>query len=256
MSYEPTRPLPNNGWQSPPTSVQAQPRRRRRRWPFVLLTLLIVLVIVACVGDRVACAYAENDMATQVQNNGFPVKPHVTIEGIPFLTQLAAKDFNDVVISASNVPAGPLTISSINATLHGMHLIDGFSGARIDTIDGTVLITFGALASAGGIPSGITLSAGSSPDSINASISILGFNTSVTAQLTRLSATKFNVAVTQAGDIPTSVLGNLASFDINVPSNVLPAGVTIQSVTVTQQGVVATITGKNTTLTQNTTLSQ
>ena len=250
MSYEPTRPLPNNGWQSPATSMQAPLRRRRRRWPFVTLIVLIVLVIVACVGDRVACAYTENDMATQFQSNGFPVKPHVTIEGIPFLTQLAAKDFNDVVISASNVPAGPLTITSVNATLHGVHLIDGFKGARIDTINGTALISFGALASAGGIPSGITLSAGSSPDSINASISVLGFNTSVTAQLKRISEYKFNVSVTSAGGIPTSVLGNLASFDISVPSNVLPVGVSIQSVSVTQQGVVITITGENTTFTQ------
>jgi len=249
MSYEPTRPLPNNGWQSPPTSMQA-PRRRRRRWPFVTLIVLIVLVIVACVGDRVACAYAENDMASQFKSNGFPVKPHVTIEGIPFLTQLAAKDFNDVVISSSNVPAGPLTITSVNATLHGMHLIDGFTGARIDSIDGTALISFANLASAGGIPSGITLSAGSSPDSINAAISILGFDTSVTAQLKRVSEYKFNVSVTQAGDIPLNQLGNLASFTITVPSNVLPAGVTIQNVSVTQQGVVITITGENTTFTQ------
>jgi hypothetical protein len=250
MSYEPTRPLPNNGWQNPPTGMQARPRRRRRRWPFVTLFVVIVLVIVAGVGDRVACAYAENDMANQFKSNGFPVKPHVTIEGIPFLTQLAAKDFNDVVISSSNVPAGPLTITSVNATLHGMHLIDGFKGARIDTIDGTALISFGNLASAGGIPSGITLSAGSSPNSITASVSILGYDTSLTAQLKRVSEYKFNVSVTSAGDIPLNALGNLASFTITVPSNVLPAGVTIQSVSVTQQGVVVTITGENTTFTQ------
>jgi DUF2993 family protein len=245
MSYDPTRPLPNSGWQSPPA---AAPRRRRRRWPFVLLTIFIVLVVLACVGDRVACAYAENDMANQVQSNGFPVKPHVTIEGIPFLTQVAAKDFNEVVINASNVTEGPLTIASINATLHGMHLIDGFNGARIDTINGSALITFSALAKAGDIPDGITLGAGSGPNTIKASISILGFSTSVTAQLTRVGASKFNVAVTSAGDIPTSVLGNLANFTVNVPQ--LPAGVTIQSVSVTQAGVVISIVGKNTTLTQ------
>jgi len=247
MSYEPTRPLPGN-WQSP--AAMAPPRRRRRKWPLVTLIILIVLVILAGVGDRVACAYAQNDMASQVQSNGFPVKPHVTIDGFPFLTQLAAKDFNEVVISASNVTAGPLTISTINATLHGMHLIDGFNGARIDTIDGTALITFADLAKAGGIPSGITLSAGSSSNTITATVSILGFDTSVTAKLTRLSADKFNVAVTSAGDIPTSALGNLASFDVTVPTSLLPAGVSIQDVAITQQGVQITITGKNTTLTQ------
>ena len=51
-----------------------------------------------------------------------------------------------------------------------------------------------------------------------------------------------------AGGIPTEVLGNLANFTINIPK--LPAGVTIQSVTVTQQGLQITAAGQNTTLSQ------
>jgi LmeA-like phospholipid-binding len=244
MSYEPTRPLPNT-WQA---QNAAPVRRRRRRWPIVTLIVVILLVILAVAADRVACAVAENKMASQIENAGFPAKPHVTIDGFPFLTQLAKKDFNDVVISASNVTEGPLQIASVNATLHGMHLIDGFTGARIDTINGTALITFDALASAGGVPQGITLTPGSSPDQINANIDILGYNTSVTAQLSRVSADQFNVRITSAGGVPTSLLGNLVNFTTTVPK--LPAGMSIQSVSVTQQGVVITITGQNTTLSQ------
>jgi LmeA-like phospholipid-binding len=211
--------------------------------------IVIVLLALAVGADRLACFAAENDMANQVQQNGFPVKPSVTIEGFPFLTQLAAKDFNEVVISASNVTEGPLTISSIKATLHGMHLIDGYNGARIDTIDGTALVTFTALANAGGIPSGITLGPGASPSQIQATINvpILG-NQTVTAQVTKTSPTQFNVRVLNADNIASSLLGNLANFTVNVPK--LPAGVDIQSVTITQQGVLITITGHNTTLTE------
>jgi LmeA-like phospholipid-binding len=244
MSFEPTRPLPNT-WQA---ERGAPGRRRRRRWPIVTLIVVILLVILAVAADRVAVAVAENKMASQIENAGFPAKPHVTIEGFPFLTQLAKKDFNEVVISASNVTEGPLEIASVNATLHGMHLINGFTGARIDTINGSALITFGALASAGGVPQGITLTAGSSPDQINANIDILGFDTTVTAQLRRVSADQFNVRVVSAGDIPTSVLGNLVNFTTTVPK--LPAGMSIQSVNVTQRGVMITITGQNTTLSQ------
>jgi hypothetical protein len=246
MSYEPTRPMPA-GWQSP---TYAPPRRRRKRWPLITVITVIVVLVLAVVGDRVAAAAAENNMADQIQQSGFPAKPHVTIEGFPFLTQLLAHDFNDVVITASNVTEGPLTIASVNATLHGMHINGSYSGATIDTIDGTALITFPALASAGGIPSGITLSAdGSSNNEIKANVNLAGiFNTTVVAQLTRVGADKFNVQVVSAGDVPTSVLGNLANFTVSVPK--LPAGVSIQSVSVTQQGVVITITGHNTTLSE------
>src|ERR1700678_2204950 len=189
-------------------------------------------------------------MADKIQQNGLPVKPHVSIEGFPFLTQLAAKDFNDVVISASNVTEGSLTIASINATLHGMHLIDGYSGARIDTLNGTALITFGALATAGDIPSDIKLGPGADSNEIKASVDVplLG-NQSVTAQVTKTSASQFDVAVVNADGIESSILGNLANFKVNVPQ--LPAGMNIRSVAVTQQGVLITITGQNTTLTQS-----
>jgi hypothetical protein len=246
MSYEPTRPMPT-GWQSP---AYSSPRRRRKRWPIITLVTLIVLLGLAVAGDRIAAAAAENNMADQIQQSGFPVKPHVTIEGFPFLTQLLAHDFKTVVISASDVTEGPLEIASMNATLSGMHINGSYSGATIDTINGTALITFPALASAGGIPSGITLSAdASSNNEIKANVNLAGiFSTSVVAQVTRVGAKKINVQVVSAGDVPTSALGNLADFTISVPE--LPAGVSIQSVSITQQGMVVTITGHDTTLSE------
>jgi hypothetical protein len=248
MSYEPTRPLPS-GWQSqdyqPPA---ASVRRRRKRWPIITGIVVIVVLGLLVGADRIANAVAENQMASQIQTSGFPTKPNVTIQGFPFLTQLAARDFNQVDINASNVTEGPLVISSLHATLHGMHINGGFKSATIDTIDGSALITFGALANAGGIPGGITLGPGNSPDEIKANIDLAVISDTVVAKLTRVSATKFNVAVVDAGGVPSSVLGNLANFDVSVPQ--LPAGVAIQNVTVTAQGVVITITGHHTTLSE------
>jgi hypothetical protein len=231
-----------------PVPVASRPRRRRRRWPIVTSIIVIVLLGLAVGADRLACYAAENDMASQVQQNGFPVKPHVTIEGFPFLTQLAAKDFNNVVITASNVTEGSLTIASITANLHGMHLIDGYKGARIDTIDGTALITFSALASAGSLPSAVTLGPGSAPDQIQ--ISALGTSVAA-AQVTRTGTNQFHVAIQEGSGLASLIgnIGNIGSFTVNVPD--LPAGVQIQSVAVTKQGVQVTITGHNTTLTES-----
>jgi len=232
----------SQGYQDRPGRV----RRRRRKWPLITL---IVIIIVLVGGDRVACAIAENQMASQVQQQGFPAKPHVSIEGFPFLTQLAAKDFKTVVISASNVTVGPLEISSLNATIHGMHINSSFSGATVDSINGTALITFGALAHAGGIPQGIQLTA-DGPRDVKATINVAIITATVVAQVTKTGPYQFNVKVVQATDVPSSVLGNLANFNINVPKSALPAGLTISSVSVTQKGLQVTVTGHNTTLSQ------
>jgi len=226
-------------------------RRRRRRWPLITL---IVIIVVLVVGDRAANAYTENQMASQVQSSlGLSGKPSVTIQGFPFLTQLAARDFRTVDVSASNetikatsVGSGLLEIASLTAALHGMH-IHGLNSATVDQFTASALITFTALGNVGGIPQGITLSA-DGPNQIKADISIGPLSDTAVAQVTRTGSNQINVKIIDAGGIPTSVLGNLANFSFSIPK--LPAGVTIQNISVTQQGLRITAAGQNTTLSQ------
>src|SRR6266496_723166 len=233
----------NQGYQEPPAGM----RRRRRRWPWITL-LVIVLVLV--VGDRAANAYAEDQMASQVQSSlALSGKPHVTIQGFPFLTQVAARTFNTVDVNASNETAGPggqLEIASLTATLHGMH-IHGTNSATVDQFTASALVTFTALAHAGGIPQGITL-ASDGGNQIKATVDILGFSSDATAKVTQVGDDKINVKITDFGGVPADVLGSLTDFTFSIPK--LPAGVKIQSVNVTQQGLRITATGQNTTLSQ------
>src|SRR6478609_1254090 len=229
--------------QGPPARV----RRRRRRWPWITL-LVIVLVLVG--GDRAAKAYAENQMASQVQSSlALSGKPNVTIQGFPFLTQAAASNFKTVDVNASNETAGPggqLEIASLTATLHGMH-IHGTNSATVDQFTASALVTFTALAHAGGIPQGITL-APAGPNQLKATVDILGFSSDATAKVTQAGNNKINVKITDFGGVPADVLGSLTDFTFSIPK--LPAGVKIQSITVTQQGLRVTATGQNTTLSQ------
>ena len=233
----------NQGYQGPPARV----RRRRRRWPWITL-LVIVLVLVG--GDRAANAYAENQMASQVQSSlALSGKPNVTIQGFPFLTQVAARTFNTVDVNASNETAGPggqLEIASLTATLHGMH-IHGTNSATVDQFNASALVTFTALAHAGGIPQGITL-APAGPNQLKATVDILGFSSDATAKVTQVGSNKINVKITDFGGVPADVLGSLTDFTFSIPK--LPAGVKIQSISVTQQGLRVTATGQNTTLSQ------
>src|SRR6201989_543577 len=226
---------------------RARVRRRRRRWPWITL-LVIVLVLVG--GDRAANAYAENQMASQVQSSlALSGKPNVTIQAFLFLTQVAARTFNTVDVNASNETAGPggqLEIASLTATLHGMH-IHGTNSATVDQFNASALVTFTALAHAGGIPQGITL-APAGPNELKATVDILGFNSDATVKVTQVGGDKINVRVTDFGGVPADVLGSLTDFTFSIPK--LPAGVKIQSISVTQQGLRITATGQNTTLSQ------
>ena len=260
MSADPTRPLPE-WWQTPGPPSSEPPtfvvRKRRRRGPLIALITVIVLLVLLVVSDRVANAYAENQMASQFQSSlGLSGKPHVTIQGFPFWTQLIAHDFNQVDITASNetinsvnAGGGALEIASLNATLHGLHF-QGFSSnsATVDQFNATALITFTALGNVGGIPQGVTLTP-DGPNQVKATLSLGPLSASAVAQVTQSGPNQIHVHVTDFGGIPANQLGNFGDFTISIPK--LPSGVTIQSVSVTQQGVQVTITGHDTTLSQN-----
>ena len=210
-----------------------------------------MIIVLLVVGDRAANAFAEDQMASQFQSSlELSGKPHVTIQGFPFLTQLAARDFHQVDINASNETAGPggqLQIQSLTATLHGMH-IKSAKSTEIDDFSASALVTFSALAHAGNIPDGITLAA-DGPNRIKATIDLgpLGSGTAI-AQVTQVGSSKINVKLLDAGGLPTDALGSLVNFTISIPK--LPAGVKIQKISITPQGLRLTATGHNTTLSQ------
>jgi hypothetical protein len=194
-------------------------------------------------------------MASQVQSSlGLSGKPDVTIHGFPFWTQLIARDFKTVTITASNetinnasAGGGALEIASLDATLNGVH-IHGRNSATVDQFNATALITFTELGNVGGIPQGVTLT----PDGgnqVKATINLGPLSASAVAQITQSGANQINVKVINLGGIPASALGNLSDFNVTIPK--LPPGVSIQSVSVTQQGLQVTIAGQNTTLSQN-----
>jgi DUF2993 family protein len=217
--------------------------RRRHRGLTITAVVVVVLLILLVVADRVAAGIAENEAASQIKSAGFPVKPKVTISGFPFLTQLASRDFRKVNISASNVKEGPVDIASINATGQGVHLTSSFNGATVDQINGTALVTFAGLSSAAGLGDGITLS-NAGNNKIKATINLGFVSGDAIAQVTRHGSHQIEVKVIDAGPIPQSVLGNLADFTVNLPS--LPAGMTVQSVSVTGQGLLISISGSHT----------
>jgi hypothetical protein len=212
---------------------------------FTVIVLLILLVI----GDRVALAVTENDMASQFRASGLPVKPSVTIEGFPFLTQLAAKDFNKVDISASNVPAGPVTINSIHATINGLHIssYSSTASAKVDHMTATAFISLGALAAAGGVGGGTGITV--TPDGANKvkiTAGLGGFSDTEEAQITQTGPQTISIKVLPSNSAVGSLLSSFGSFSFSLPPGV-PASLRITSLTLNSQGLTVSAAASNAT---------
>lgn len=226
------------------------PRRRRRRGLIALVTSLVILVVLAVVADFAAKAYAENQIASQIQTSAkLQGKPAVSIEGFPFLTQVAAHDLKAIDISASNVGAGKFTISSIKARATGVRPSSSFNSATIDQINGSALITFASLENALGLQGIATISADpqAGPNAVQISADILG---SVSGQVQVTGPNQVTLRMGSLSGLGSLLAGALPAQTqvIDIPK--LPAGLTVRSVMVTSQGVVATASAQHTTLSQ------
>jgi hypothetical protein len=168
-------------------------------------------------------------MAGQFTANGFPVKPSVTIEGFPFLTQVVGRDFRQVDISASNIPAGPVTISSLHATLKGMHLNGSYNGATIDRITATAFVSFGALAAAGGLGNAVGITATQDgTDKLKVTASLAGQEIgSEEAQIKQTGPQQITVSVLPNGSglagLLGSALSSFSTFSFTLPNGVPPS---------------------------------
>ncbi len=230
------------------------PVRARRRHPLrTVIIVLIVLLGLLVALDFAARAIAQNKVASEIQQQGFPKKPSVSIQGFPFLTQVISHDFKDILISSSDITEGPLQIQSINATMSGVHVNSSFQGGTVDHLNGTMTVTFPALASAmtsqagalgSLVGSGLTLSDAGNNE-VKTSLNLLGGLASGTAvwQVTRTGHNDIHVHLVSSSGIGSSVLSGIS--DITVPLPALPMGMTIQSISVTPTGLVAVVTGQN-----------
>jgi hypothetical protein len=234
--------------QQPPVGQSRPPKRRHRgrRWLIALVVLILVLVAV----DFGAKAFAENAIATKIDSSGLGTKPSVDIEGFPFLTQVASRDLSQIDINASNFTVKQVVISSLHATATGVRPNASFNGATISKINGTVVVSFMTVTKLIPIP-GLTVTAdpADGPDAIKFNSSLGG----ATGKIEQLSPNTIKVDVGNLTGLAglASLIGGstiASSYTFTIPT--LPAGLVIRSINVTAQGIVATASAQNTTLSQ------
>jgi hypothetical protein len=226
--------------------------RRRRRGRGLIVTIIVIVVLLVA-ADFAAKAVAENVLASKIEQQGLSTRPDVTIDGFPFLTQVARRDFSQVQISASNVHAGPVTFTTIDADATGIRLSSySFNSGTIGQLSGTALIDFSSLGNAmtsqvgalgtllGG--AGLTLTA-AGPSEVRASLNLIVAAGSAVWQISRVSASQLNIRLVSSSGLPASLLSSIQDITLQIPR--LPMGLTIDSVQVTPAGVVGTVSGQD-----------
>ncbi len=201
---------------------------------------LLAVLVALLAADRVAAGYAEDWLAARIGSQGFAARPQVTIMGFPFLTQAAARRLGQVMISAGGRKLGPVEVKRLDLTLSGVRLSTRPGGATAATLTGTALIGFAGLAGMGGLP-GLTVSA-DGPGELKITASLGPVSGTATARVSRAGPGGIRIAVISAGGIPLGMLGSLR--DITLPLPGLPPGTTVQSVSVSGQGVLVQLTGQ------------
>ena len=193
--------------------------------------------------DRAAAAYAAGRIATKLQANGFPVRPNVSVEGFPFLTQVLGHHLDGVEVTAPEFPVGAVD-ASVDVKASNITLNSGYQSGTIARVTGTGLITFASLATLpalAAVPGLRITGAGPHLVKLTANLQIIAATATARVRLAGPHAIALRVVSTRG--VPAALLGPIRHLIVPVPR--LPLGLTVRSVTVNSSGVVIGVAGSN-----------
>jgi hypothetical protein len=236
-----------------PYAMPAPPRRRARRWPWVVLAIIVVLAGLFVVADRVALHLAEDKAATTLQTSQhLNQKPDVSVAGFPFLTQLAAGEFDHVTISAKGIDVGDqrtLRIAAVTVQLHDVTIPRDASSVRAKTAQAAGRITYADLSKTLGVA---VHDGGNGRLAANPSVTVAGhtFHGEVSAVVhaSPQNGITFDDPKVSAGGatLPDAVSNTLAAvFSKAISLAGLPFNITVTGVDVTPTGLVLHLAGRN-----------
>lgn len=229
------------------------PPRRRRRWPIVVLVLLLVLLGLFVAADRIALSFAENKAATALQSSQhLSTKPDVSVAGFPFLTQLAARRFGEVIVTAGDVTVGEnrdVNLERVRVDLHDVTVTNGYSAVHASTATAQATIGFAELSRLLHTP---VRDGGDGRLVAEPTVHLLGqtFSGRVSAVVHASSArglTFGDPKVSVNGvNVPSAVADALARvFDHAISLSGLPFGVRVTGAAVTSAGVEVALAGND-----------
>jgi len=215
------------------------------------VVFLLVLAGVAVAGDRVAEHLAAGEAESRLAAHGV-TDPQVDVGGFPFLTQLAAREFSDVRVTASALDVDQGTARDLDVTARGVAAPSG-GDVTLGEVEGSGLVTYDEVVARAGVPD-LRMRPGDAPDSVRmtSTVQVLGEPVEVAAT-SRVRATGRTVRVTpQSFELAdgSSVGGSLTAtladrLTVVYPLRDLPHGVTLRGVRATAEGFVVAVEGRD-----------
>ena len=118
----------------------------------ILLIVAIILGGLFVIADRVAVGFAEDEVADRLRTSeGLATTPDVSINGFPFLTQVAGGELDDVKVGIKDYEATTGTsgqnirIDDLNAQMRDVEFTGDYSSATAATATGSATITYAEL---------------------------------------------------------------------------------------------------------------
>jgi hypothetical protein len=134
-------------------------RRRSGSLPWLVALLLVVGLLTAgfVLGDGWAKDRVERQVAEQLQASlATPDRPHVSIDGFPFLVQVVTRDVRSVRVAAERVSAGTdaglLPIAHTDRVLTDIPSPDWYKTMTAGHIEGIALVTYADLTRLANVP--------------------------------------------------------------------------------------------------------
>ena len=229
--------------------------RRRTKWIIALVVLLGLLVA----ADRIALVVAEDQLASRIQSSQhLSQKPAVSIDGFPFLTQVASRDFPHAVVDIHGLTANDgLVISDLHADLRGVHVSSGFNSATVDKLTATAQMSYADIAKAlasqltvDGVQVGAVKLSDAGNDQLTAAYSVVGVDISATIDVTLVGTNTLQFKSVSI-KTPVSALFTPPNFDVSYNLGALPFGMDLTELTFTPSAVEISATGSNVNLSQS-----
>ncbi|WP_405945626.1 DUF2993 domain-containing protein [Streptomyces prunicolor] len=229
-----------------------RPPRRNRRPVVIAVGALLALLLVPVAVDRFATARVESRTAEAFQEGiRTPAAPEVHVRGFPVLTQLASGTLRHVDITAHDIPAsdatGPLPVSELSLRLKELRRSDDDTQALARSATATALLSYPDLSDA----LGPTISRGTRPDQVRARVPLpTGDSVTVATTVSVLSGNRiafrdFQVTGGLLPEVGRVALGTV--FERPIQLRKMPQGLRLRSVTATESGLIARLSGESVT---------
>ncbi|MEV4942285.1 LmeA family phospholipid-binding protein [Streptomyces zaomyceticus] len=218
----------------------------------ILLIVAVVLGGVLVGIDRLAVAYAESEAAGRVKLSSARSEAiEVDIKGFPFLTQVAAKRFDEVDVRATGVTATAgdkrIRVGELTVALRDVTVTGDWAGAKAGSASGTALISYADLTAASDREATVAYG-GNGKVKVTGGVTVMG-RTLTRTVLSTVSVVNGDTIRVRADEVPGEGIPGIEELvrertDFERPIGVI-AGMKVEKVEPRPDGLAVTVAGKD-----------